>query len=29
MTEKVNTHVQPTKGAPVKAYEGFDKNIEV
>lgn len=28
MTEKVNTHVQPTKGAPVKAYEGFDKNMK-
>lgn len=28
MTEKVNTHVQPTKGAPVKAYMGFDKNMK-
>lgn len=28
MTEKVNTHVQPTKGAPVKAYKGFDKNMK-
>ena len=28
MTEKVNTHVQPTKGAPVKAYKGFDKNMQ-
>ena len=28
MTEKVNTHVQPTKGAPVKSYKGFDKNMK-
>ena len=28
MTEKVNTHVQPTKGAPVKAYKGFHKNMK-
>lgn len=28
MTEKVNTHVQPTKGAPVKSYKAFDRNMK-
>lgn len=28
MMEKVNTHVQPTKGAPVKAYKVFDENMQ-